>query len=54
MMQGSLKGIGPKVYFADNNFRIEENLEGTTHPSNSDLQNRDLLKKIIGKISLFH
>lgn len=54
MMQGSLKGIGPKVYFADNNFRIEQNLEGTTHPSNEDLQGRYLLLRIITKISLFH
>ena len=54
LMQGSLKGIGPRCYFADEKYRIEESLEGAVHPSPQQLQGEDLMRNILKKVSEFH
>ena len=53
-MQGSNRGIGPKCYYANNEFRIEEDLSGAIHPSNNDLQDLKLIKRVMGKMATFH
>lgn len=40
LIQGSQKGIGPRCYFADDYYRIEEDIRGASHPTNAELQNQ--------------
>lgn len=54
MIQGSMKGIVPKCFYADNKYRIEEDLTGATHPSNYELEDLGLIKKILIKMVGFH
>mgnify|MGYP003420166949 CR=1 FL=1 len=54
LIQGSQKGIGPKCYYANDFYRIEEDIADARHPSNQELQQQGLLTKIVEKISEFH
>lgn len=54
MIEASKRGIGPKCYFANNKFRIEEFLTGFNHPNNEHLKDHGLIKSIMNKAAEFH